>query len=103
MQKQISESNMSVIRLSMAMFAGLAFLLGAVVGADGKTSMALSYLCGSLFFIFAYFNPAMLEAHGFLKASIDPEDVVQKKFLWTSLAVGFLALAWEFKVHLPLG
>ena len=103
MQVQISESSMSVMRLCMAMFAGLAFLFGAVMGTEGKTSMALSYFCGSLFFIFAYLNPAMLEAHGFLKASIDPEDVVQKKFLWTSLAVGVLALVWEFKAHLPLG
>ena len=87
----------------MAMFAGLAFMLGTVLAVEGKTSMALTFLCGTLFYIFAYFNPAMLQGHGFLKSSIDPEEVVQKKFLWTSLGVGVLALVWEFNAHLPLG
>lgn len=87
----------------MAMFASLAFLLGVVLAVEGNASMALTYLCGTLFFTFAYFNPAMLQSHGFLKASIDPEDVVQKKYLWTSLSVGILALVWEFNAHLPLG
>ena len=86
----------------MATTAGIAFLLGAAFALDGKTSMALIFLCGTLFFLFAYFNPAMLESHGFMKASIDPKDVVQKKFLWTSLAVGALALVMEFHDHLPL-
>jgi hypothetical protein len=86
----------------MASTAGITLLLGAVFVLDGKTSMALTFLCGTLFFLFAYFNPAMLESHGFMKSSIDPEAVFQKKFLWTSLAVGFLALILEFHDHLPL-
>ena len=102
-QMPFSESPVSGLRLCMAMFAGLAFLMGVTLAVEGNTSMALTNLCGTLFFIFAWFNPTMLEAHGFMKASIAPEDVVQKKYLWAALAVGILALIIEFKAHLPLG
>ena len=103
MQMPHSEIQVPGLRLCMGMFAAVSFLLGTALALDGNTSMALSNFCGTLFFIFAYCNPTMLQPHGFMKSSIDPRDIVQKKFLWTSLAVGILSLALEFEAHLPLG
>lgn len=87
----------------MAMFATIATLLGGVMSFEGHTSLALTNFCGALFFVFAYHNPDFLLSNDALEADVSPEDVAQKKFLWTSLAVGILAIVWEFNQHLPLG
>ena len=97
------ESQIPGLRLCMAMFAAVALLLGAVMSFEGHMSLALTNFCGGLFFVFAYHNPDFLIADNALQAHLKAEDVAQKKFLWTSLAVGMLAIVLEFKEHLPLG
>jgi hypothetical protein len=102
-QTQISQQPISGMQISMALFATASLLLGLLMASEGNTSMTLTNFCGGLFFIFAYHNPTMLEDHGFMKTCISPDQVIQKKFLWASLAVGALALVWESNLHLPLG
>ncbi len=82
----------------MAAFAAVAFLLGVVMSFEGNASIALTNFCGALFFIFAYHNPAILLVTDGIQRDVKPADVAQKKFLWTSLAVGLLAIGWEFVV-----
>jgi hypothetical protein len=101
--QQTSDSQIPMARLIMALFATLAFLMGIALAVDSKTTMALSNFCGTLFFMFAYHNPAMLYGHGLLKTSLPPEQIVQRRYLWSALAVGILALVLEVKEHLPLG
>lgn len=103
MQVQSSDAQIPVSRLIMAMFATLAFLMGVTLAVDGKTTMALSNFCGTLFFTFAYHNPAMLHGHGLLKTGIPADQVVQRRYLWSALGVGILALLLELKEFLPLG
>ena len=103
MQVQTGDSQITVSRLIMGMFATLAFLMGVALSIDGKTTMALSNFCGTLFFLFAYHNPAMLHGHGLLKTAIPAEQIVQRRYLWSALGVGILALLLEVKEHLPLG
>jgi len=98
-----SQTSVFGLRACMGLFAGVSLVLGSILAIEGNASMALTNLCGALFFIFAYHNPDMLQSDGFLKEHISPEHVVQKKFLWTSLAVGIMALVWEFTSHLTLG
>lgn len=100
---QFSESQVPGLQICMAMFAGLAALLGAAMALEGQTSIALTNFCGALFFVFAYHNPDILLVNELCESRSDNKDVAQKKFLWTSLAVGILAFFWEFKEHLPLG
>lgn len=97
------ESHIPGLRLCMAMFAALAFLLGVIMAFEGQTSIALTNFCGALFFIFAYHNPDILLTEKHDDAGSERKDAVQEQFLWTSLAVGVLAVLWEFKDHLPLG
>ena len=87
----------------MGTFAGIALLLGTMLGVEGQTSLALTNYCGALFFMFAYHNPDILLVTDYIKADVSPRDIVQKKYLWTSLAIGVLAVTWEFKSYLPLG
>ncbi len=105
------ESQIPGLRICMAMFATCALMLGLVMSLEGHTSLALSNLCGASFFVFAYHNPEALLANQFpdVKAGQQNEvqngleSVVQKKFLWTSLMVGLVAVLIEFKEYLPLG
>jgi hypothetical protein len=85
------------------MFAAVAMALGATMAYEGQTSVALTNFCGALFFVFAYHNPDILLVDESDERGSRHQDVVQKQFLWTSLAVGILAVLWEFKEHLPLG
>jgi formate/nitrite transporter FocA (FNT family) len=87
----------------MAMFAAVAMLLGAAMSWEGHTSLGLTNFCGALFFVFAYHNPDILLVPHRSQTEVAIRDVAQKKFLWTSLAVGIVAIFWEFKDHLPLG
>lgn len=87
----------------MAMFAGIAALIGAGMAWEGQTSVALTNFCGALFFVFAYHNPDILVVNESVDARSNQPDVEQQKFLWTSLAIGVLAMVVEFKEHLPLG
>lgn len=87
----------------MAMFAGVAALIGAGMAWEGQTSVALTNFCGALFFVFAYCNPDVLLVNESIDSRSDNAEVVQQKFLWTSLAIGVIAVVVEFKEHLPLG
>lgn len=100
---QFSQSQVPGLQFCMAMFAGVAALLGAAMALEGQTSIALTNFCGALFFVFAYHNPDILLVNELRESRSDHKDVAQKKFLWTSLAVGILAFVWEFQEHLPLG
>lgn len=85
----------------MALFAALALVIGSTLALQGLTSVALANFCGGLFFLFAYYNPDVLSGRGL--QHFDFADIEQKKFLWTSLAVGLVAACWELRVHIPLG
>ncbi|MEP5764313.1 MAG: hypothetical protein ABJ308_06955 [Halieaceae bacterium] len=98
-----SDAHIPGLRISMAVFAVFALLLGSIAAAGGDTTLALTNYCGSLFFMFAYHNPNVLLVTDMIKAEYSNKDIVEKKYLWTSLAVGLLAVAWEFKAYLPLG
>ncbi len=101
------ESQLSGLRICMAMFAACALMLGMVMSLEGHTSLALSNLCGASFFVFAYHNPDALIAHPRPDSEAGHQKgihtVVQTKFLWTSLVVGLIAVLLEFKEYLPLG
>ncbi|MEE4660294.1 MAG: hypothetical protein V2J89_07490 [Halieaceae bacterium] len=105
------EQQIPVLRICMGMFAVCSLLIGVTMSLEGQVSLALTNLCGASFFIFAYFNPDALETRRFPDARVSKqhgietsfEKVVQKKFLWTSLAIGGLAVLLEFREYLPLG
>lgn len=105
------ESQIPVLRICMGMFAACSLLIGVTMSFEGQASLALTNLCGASFFIFAYHNPDALVARRFPdtvsknQRGIENnfEKVVQKKFLWTSLAIGALAVIIEFRETLPLG
>ena len=97
------ENHIPALQLCMAMFAIVAMSLGAVMTFQGQTSLGLTNFCGAMFFVFAYYNPEILLAPNGLDQEIADRDVSQAKFLWTSLAIGVIAIVWEFKDHLPLG
>lgn len=100
---RFSDSHINGLQICMAMFAGVAALIGAGMVWEGQTSVALTNFCGALFFVFAYHNPDILLVNESNDARSEQTDVYQQKFLWTSLAIGVLAVVVEFKEHLPLG
>ena len=97
----LNESNTQLLRLCMALFAALALVIGLTFALQGIIGVALANFCGGLFFLFAYYNPNVLSGSGL--QHFDFADIEQKKFLWTSLAIGLLAACWEFRVYIPLG
>lgn len=97
----LNESNIRLLRLCMALFATVALLLGVGFSWQGATGTALANFCGGLFFLFAYYNPDVLSGGGLRQ--FDFAEIEQKKFLWTSLAVGLMAACWELGLTLSLG
>ena len=98
-----NDAHIPGLRISMAVFAAFALLLGTLAAVQGNTTMSLTNYCGALFFMFAFHNPNILLVTDMIKAEYNSKDIVEKKYLWTSLAVGCLAVAWEFRSYLPLG
>jgi hypothetical protein len=52
-----SDNTLPALRISMAMFAAVALVLGAAMSLSGQPTLAMTNFCGGLFFIFAYHNP----------------------------------------------
>ncbi len=96
-----TELTIAYLRLCMALLAALAMAVGVSLAWQGHVAIALAHFCGTLFFLFAYFNPAALSDAG--TSETGPLPVRYKRFLWASLLIGMLAVSWEFRVLLPLG
>jgi hypothetical protein len=94
MLKTTTLTNTEITRHIMGLAVIVALLLGAAFGLNGQTSQAITDFGIALFFVFVYSNPDLV-----LKNMSDVEKssakVQQKKFLWCSLLLGLLAVAWE--------
>ena len=78
----------------MGMAAVMTLLLGAAYAVNGQTSQAIMDFGIALFFVFGYSNPDLvLKKMSYVEAR--SADIEGKKFLWFSLVLGLLAVAWE--------
>ena len=78
----------------MGIAAALTLLLGVAFAINGEISQAITNFGIGLFFVFVCSNPDfVLKKMSYVEER--SADVEQKKFLWSSLVLGLLAVAWE--------
>jgi hypothetical protein len=94
MLKPTTEIGIEITQQVMGIAAALTLLLGAAFAINGETSQAIMNFGIGLFFVFVCSNPEfILKNMSYVEER--SADVEQKKFLWLSLALGLLAVAWE--------
>jgi hypothetical protein len=94
MLKTTTLTSSEITQHAMGMAAAMALLLGAVFAINGQTSEAIMDFGIALFFVFVYSNPDfVLQKMSHVEKR--SADVAQKKFLWCSLLLGIIAVAWE--------